>query len=309
MPERVARRYPTQPKAERKRWLAGAGSEGNETRALDDLRRLAFREGTPLVDDGSSRQQPERPALHPELIRRTALLDWFSAHRNESVVAIFAGAGYGKTTLLAQADQADTRPFAWVSLNERDNDPRVLVTHLARGLDQLDGMGDQLDGIGRTAVEALQLHPSSVSSAIVPRLEAALASIDRPSVLVLDDVHVLHDRECLNIVAALCACVRDGSQLMLAGRAEPDVGLARVRAERRLAELDRDKLALDPIEAGALLSAAGVELPAAEVDALTRRTEGWAVGLYLTALSLRRARRSESAELFRVAGHDRQVRD
>jgi LuxR family transcriptional regulator, maltose regulon positive regulatory protein len=296
MPERVARRYPTQPKAERKRRLAGAGSADYETASLDDVRGLALRGVDPLADDVSSPQRPERPALHPDLIRRAALLDWFSAHRTESVVAIFAGAGYGKTTLLAQADEEDARPFAWVSLDERDNDPRVFVTRLARGLGQLDGIGDQSAGVGRAVVEARGLRPGAVWSAVVPRLGAALGSINRPAVLVLDDVHVLRDHDCLNIVAALCACVPHGSQLMLAGRAEPDIGLARVRAERRLAELDTDKLALDPIEAAELLSAAGVDLPPADVAELTRRTEGWAVGLYLTALSLRQERLSRSGE-------------
>jgi LuxR family transcriptional regulator, maltose regulon positive regulatory protein len=272
MRERVARRYPTQPKAQRTRRLVVARSGEHDAVGRDDVRRVTGRGVDPAANDARSPVRSERPVLHPDLIRRTALLDWFSAHRTESVVAIVAGAGYGKTTLLAQADEADARPFGWVSLEERDNDPRVLATHVARGLDQLDRVGDQSGRIGR-------------------------ASINRPWVLVLDNVHVLRDRECLNIVAELCACVPHGSQLMLAGRAEPDVGLARVRAERRLAELDRDKLTLDPIEAGALLNAVGMDLPEAEVAELTRLTEGWAAGLYLTALSLCKERVSRSAEL------------
>ena len=74
---------------------------------------------------------------------------------------------------------------------------------------------------------------------------------------------------------------------MLAGREEPLLGLARLRAERRLAELGRDELAFDAVEARGLLHAAGVDLTGPEVAELTRRTEGWAAGLYLSALSLR----------------------
>jgi LuxR family transcriptional regulator, maltose regulon positive regulatory protein len=297
MPERVARRHATQSSPERKRRLFVAGSASRDATGVDDIRGMAGRGVDPVADDVRSLALSERPVLHPDLIRRTALLEWVAAHRTESVVAIFAGAGYGKTTLLAQAEEADARPFAWVSLDERDNDPLVLVRHLARGLEQLDGIGGQSGGIGQVVVETLgDAGPGAVGSAVVPRLGAALASIDRPSVLVLDDVHVLRDRDCLNVVAALCGCVPRGSQLMLAGRVEPDVGLARVRADRRLAELDRDRLALDAAEAGALLSAAGVDLPEAEVAELTERTEGWAVGLYLMALSLRRRRRSGSGE-------------
>jgi LuxR family transcriptional regulator, maltose regulon positive regulatory protein len=63
--------------------------------------------------------------------------------------------------------------------------------------------------------------------------------------------------------------------------------VSRLRAERRLAELGMDELALDPIEAGALLSSTGLDLPMPDVAELTRRAEGWAAGLYLIAVSLR----------------------
>jgi len=83
-----------------------------------------------------------------------------------------------------------------------------------------------------------------------------------------------------------------GSELVVAGRAEPQLGLPRLRAERRVAELGRHDLAFDPIVAGALLSAAGLDLTSGDVAELTRRTEGWATGLYLTALSLRETHRA-----------------
>jgi hypothetical protein len=75
------------------------------------------------VGAGSARGGQSLPFLHPDPTRRTGPLDWFPAHRAESVVAIFAPAGYGKTTLLGQATEADVRPFASVSLEGRDNDP------------------------------------------------------------------------------------------------------------------------------------------------------------------------------------------
>jgi LuxR family transcriptional regulator, maltose regulon positive regulatory protein len=133
----------------------------------------------------------------------------------------------------------------------------------------------------------LPVRPNESWTSAVPRLAAAFGSIEHPAVLVLDDVHVLNDRDCLDVLGALRAVVPHGSQLMLAGRAEPQLGLARLRAERRVAELGTDDLAFSSIEAEALLSAAGVDVAGVDVAALTRQTEGWAAGLYLTALSLR----------------------
>src|SRR5271167_4115850 len=68
-----------------------------------------------LRADGPAREGPrfsrrsERPVLHPDLVRRDGLLAWFADHRAEPVVALVAPAGYGKTTLLAQAAEADER--------------------------------------------------------------------------------------------------------------------------------------------------------------------------------------------------------
>ena len=235
----------------------------------------------------------EPPALHSDLTRRSALLNWFSAHRAEPVVAVFAPAGYGKTTVLGQAADADPRPVAWVSLKAADNDPVALVNHIAQALDRIAKVGPDV-------FKALRFPTCVLGSWTVRRLGAALASIEAGAVLVLDDVHVLHDPDCLEVVAGLCASVAEGSQLVLAGRAEPDIGFARMRTERRLAELGPNELAFDTHEAGELLRAAGVDLAESEVAGLTERTEGWAAGLYLAALPLRE-RRSGDQEAVSVS--------
>jgi hypothetical protein len=255
-----------------------------------------------LTDRGRPPPSYERAVQHGDLIRRTALLDWFTAHRTAPVVDIVAPAGYGNTTLISQAAEADKRPFACVAHQDYDNDPVVLMTHVAEGL-------GRIVGVGPAALERLRFRTSALWSTIFPRLGAAFASIKRRSVIVLDDVHLLHRRDCLDVVAALCAYVPDGSQLLLTGRAEPQLGVARVRAERRLAELGRDELALDAIEAAALLSTTGVDLPGLDVAELTRRTEGWAAGLHLSALPLRERRSVDREAVPSVSAQDGRVAD
>jgi LuxR family maltose regulon positive regulatory protein len=97
-----------------------------------------------------------------------------------------------------------------------------------------------------------------------------------------------------------------GSRVVLAGRSI-QLPLARLRASGRLVELDQEDLALTEDEAGALLRAAGVDIPAADVAELERRTEGWAAGLYLAAVSLRAGRGRPAVETF--GGDDRYVAD
>jgi LuxR family transcriptional regulator, maltose regulon positive regulatory protein len=101
-------------------------------------------------------------------------------------VTVVAPAGYGKTTLLALWAAADDRPFAWLSLDAYDNDPIILLTHLAVALDRISplpaGVFDALRSVG-----------VSVPGTVVPRLGSALAGLPREVVLVLDDVHHLQD--------------------------------------------------------------------------------------------------------------------
>jgi LuxR family transcriptional regulator, maltose regulon positive regulatory protein len=135
--------------------------------------------------------------------------------------------------------------------------------------------------------DVLASAASSVPGAVMPRLGSAFAAMTTPVVLVLDDVHLLHNRECRSALSVLADHVPSGSRLVLAGRTEPPVRVARLRAEGRILEIGRADLSLTREEAARLLREAEVTLDEDDVTELHRRTEGWAVGLYLAALALR----------------------
>jgi len=216
----------------------------------------------------------------PGLVSRGNLLDQLEASAATSVVAICAPAGYGKTVLAAEWAERDSRPFVWLSIDRHDNDPAVLLTYLAVGL-------DRVEPIDPAVLDALASRGASITHTVVPPLATALSSRALPVVVVLDDVHLLSDQEGLDAVAVLVDHLAQGSQLAVISRDEPRLPLARWRAEGRLAELGPGDLAMDQQEAGRLLAAARVELPDGEVAELTRRTEGWPVALYLAALSIK----------------------
>jgi LuxR family transcriptional regulator, maltose regulon positive regulatory protein len=227
----------------------------------------------PIVE---SKLTPAPP--RPGLVSRVQLLEWLEASAATPVVAMSGPAGYGKTVLAAEWAKRDPRPFVWLSIDGHDNDPTVLLTYLAVGL-------DRVEPIDPTVLGVLASRGGSISQTVLPRLGAALASKALPVVLVLDDVDLLHDQEGLDAVAVLVDHLRPGSQLVVLSRGEPRLPVARWRAEGRLAELGPRELAMSPVEAGSLLSAVRVELADAEVEELTRRTEGWPVALYLAALA------------------------
>jgi LuxR family transcriptional regulator, maltose regulon positive regulatory protein len=93
-----------------------------------------------------------------------------------------------------------------VSVDEGDNDPRVLLSYVAQALDAVEPIDERV-------FDVLASPVSSVPGSVVPRLGAAFASMTSPVVLVLDDVHMLHNSECRAAVSALAERVPGGSQL------------------------------------------------------------------------------------------------
>jgi LuxR family maltose regulon positive regulatory protein len=231
----------------------------------------------PVFDIASSKLR--RPRLGGGAVDRSPLIDRLAEQESASIVSVVAPAGYGKTTLLSQWAERGGPAFAWVSVDERDNDPKVLLSYVAAAL-------ERVAPVDARVFEALASR-SSVPGSVVPRLASAFASMTVPVVLVLDDVHLLSNRQCRAALSVLADHVPDGSRLVLAGRDEPPLRIARLRAEDRIVEIGPGDLAFTPAEAAALLRGAGTALGTGEVAVLHRRTEGWPVGLYLAALYLR----------------------
>jgi LuxR family maltose regulon positive regulatory protein len=231
-----------------------------------------------------------QPVVPPGTVSRSSLIGRLVRDDLRPIVSVVAPPGYGKTTLLSLWAARVSQTFAWVSLDERDNDPKVLLSYVAEALDAVQPVGERV-------FEALASPVSSVPGSVVPRLGAALWSMTTPVVLVLDDVHLLRDPRCRDALSVLADHVPAGSRLVLAGRGEPPLRTARLRAEGRLLEIGPDDLALTREDAAALLRAAGLALDEDEVAELHRRTEGWPAGLYLAALYLKEGGPVETAAI------------
>jgi LuxR family maltose regulon positive regulatory protein len=221
-----------------------------------------------------------RPLMRPGTVRRSLLIERLARDDVPPIVLVVAPPGYGKTTLVSQWAERSGQPFAWVSVDEADNDPKVLLAYVAEVLDAVEPVGERVFG-------ALASPGSSVLGSVVPRLGSALASMSSPVVLVLDDVHELQDRECWAALSMLADHVPRGSRLVLASQRQPPLRVARLRAEGRVMEIGPRELSLTRQEASSLLRNAGLTLGAEDVAVLHRRTEGWPAGLYLAALYLR----------------------
>ena len=106
------------------------------------------------------------------------------------MVLVAAPAGYGKTTFLTQWEDADERPFAWISLDERYNDPVLLLGSIAAAVDEIEPLSDDV-------FAPLQSPRPDLSNVVMPRVCQALRQCERPFVIVLDDLHNVHNPEAL----------------------------------------------------------------------------------------------------------------
>jgi len=198
----------------------------------------------------------------------------------ERVVQISAPAGSGKTVLMRSwiAEASLARHVAWVTVDSEERDPRRFWISVAGAL--------RGTAAGSALVRPLTAAPDVDGWAMVERLLEDLAPLEDRLWLVIDDVHLLDSGEVLPQLELLVLHAPRELRLVLATRHDLRLGLHRLRLDGELTEIRTAHLRFSLAESRALFGAAGVELPAEALARLHGRTEGWAAGLRLAALSL-----------------------
>src|SRR5579859_5108449 len=220
------------------------------------------------------------PRPQPGFVPRQRLVEALGEGLARGRVLVCAPAGFGKTALLADWARGDGRPVAWLGLDGGDSDPARFWRYVVAALEgALPGLA------GRVG----PLPPGSFEGLVTALINELAADPGGDEVLlVLDDYHLVDSGPVHESVAFLLENLPPGLRVVVSGRSDPPLPLARLRARGQLAELRAADLRLTGEEAAALLGeAAGPSLPEATVAALVARTEGWAAGLQLAGLSLR----------------------
>ena len=245
------------------------------------------------------------PRRQRDLVARPRLSERLSRGAELALTLVSAPAGFGKTTLLTQwlaARPADRRSVAWLSLDQRDNDPGLFWTYLVGALKTA------VQGVGASALSLLQ-PPEPPGEAGLATLLNDLDTISDDVVLVLDDYHVIEARDVQDGMAFLLEHLPPQIHLVIASRADPALPLARLRGRGQLVEIRAADLRFTPTEAAAYLNEVmGLVLTAPDVTALEGRTEGWIAALQLAALSMQ-GREDIAAFIAGFAGDDRYIVD
>lgn len=243
------------------------------------------------------------PARRDQTVTRNRLVERLRAEPGVKLTVVAAPAGSGKTTLLGawREIESETHPVAWLTLDEGDNDPVVLWAYLLAAL--------------RSVIPTLELRSApevvgaaGITDSVLPELINELAAVGDVAV-VLDDFHRLSSGPARDSIVWFVEHAPSTLRLLLATRSDPGLPLATLRAHGALLELRASDLAFTSAEAGDLLNdRLSLGLQTLWIHGLVDRTEGWAAGLYLAALSLQAADDREGF-IAKFGGENRHVVD
>ena len=234
------------------------------------------------------------PIPRRQLVPRARLLRHLDGDPGSAprLILVTAPAGFGKTTLLSQWLSAEPGPaeVAWVSLDAGDSDPQVFFSHLVASTQRvLPGVGDEALGL-LEADRGTRL--AEVAASYVNDLDTVAGSL----VLALDDYHVIDSQAVHDAVAFLVENLPPGITVAMTTRVDPPLPVARMRARGELHEVRAADLRFTKDEAAAFLNdVMGLGVDGSLVEALEAKTEGWAAGLQMAALSARGRTRGATA--------------
>jgi LuxR family transcriptional regulator, maltose regulon positive regulatory protein len=250
---------------------------------------------TKLHIPGRTGTQIPRPRLSEQLTRGDGV----------PLTVISAPAGFGKSTVVTEwlASLPVDRPVrAWVSLDERDNDPATFWTYVLAAL--RTALGSDFGDATSMLLQSTQVDPDAVVATLLNEL--VLVSTD--VVLVLDDYHAIRTPEIHEGVALLLERLPRHVRVVIASRVDPPLPLGRLRVGGRVVEVRAHDLRFTPDETAAYLERDGATLSAGDVATLAERTEGWVAALQLAALSMH-GRNDISSFVNGFAGDDRFIVD
>ncbi|MCP4541042.1 MAG: helix-turn-helix transcriptional regulator [Chloroflexi bacterium] len=244
------------------------------------------------------------PSTRSELVTRPRLIERLDAGllgRNRlqkglgfarKLTLVSAPAGFGKTTLIGDWLSGDERAFAWLSLDEGDNDLTRFLTYVVAALQQID------PNLGQTIQAVLQASQPPEIEPLITSLINEIAALDTRFVFVLDDYHAIKLTTIHETVTFLLDRMPSQMHLVIATREDPPVSISRLRVRRQMTEVRAVDLRFTEKEASAFLNQAmDLNLTLEDVAALEARTEGWIAGLQLAALSIQ-GERAEGISAF-----------
>lgn len=221
------------------------------------------------------------PSVRSDFISRPRLLQQLDDGLYRKLTLISAPAGSGKTTLVSEWIATHKPSVAWLSLDEGDNDTTRFLMYFVKALQKIEV------GLGQGVLAMLKSAQQPPIESILTNLINEASTIKNNSILVLDDYHVVDSQNVDDALSFLIEHLPIHIHLVITTREDPNLPLARLRANDQLTELRITDLRFTSSEITKFFNdMMGLGLSTEEVNALENRTEGWIAGLQLAGLSM-----------------------
>ncbi|RPI27229.1 MAG: helix-turn-helix transcriptional regulator, partial [Chloroflexota bacterium] len=245
------------------------------------------------------------PAAQQSNVPRPRLVERLNGGLARKLTLLSAPAGFGKTTLLSDWARQAGRPVAWLSLAREDDDPIRFWSYFIAAVQTIH------PGLCETVQAALQASQVPPLDAVATAVINELTGLSKPFILVLDDYHSIQSDAIHNSIDYLIDHLPAQLHLVIVTREDPPLSLSRRRGRAEVSELRAVELRFTIDEVSQFLNAvAGLGLTYEEIAALDDRTEGWAVGLQMAALSMRPLDLAGKHEfIVAFSGNDRYIVD
>jgi len=221
------------------------------------------------------------PRLKSNMVFRSRLISRLEEIPKYKLTLISAPAGFGKTSVLAEWAARSESIVGWLSLDSGDNDPACFFAYLCTAFD------DMIEDGVRNAQSMLETFQPLQTLSLIAVLLNDLAKVSDPLVLILDDYQFITSKAIHEAVTYLLDHAGLNLHLVISSRADPPIQVARLRSQGELLEIRTDDLRFSLEEAAVFFNQTmKLDITTEDIQALAERTEGWAVGLQMAAISL-----------------------
>lgn len=220
----------------------------------------------------------ENSVTRPALIAR--LSEGFACNRQITLVS--APPGYGKTTLIVEWSKKSDSKFVWLTLDKGDNEPVRFFSYFIAALQQHDR---NIGFAASSLLDAPQFPPADMLTGAIVN---DIAELPERIVLVMDDFQHIHDETITEALKYLFENQPPTLHIVLITRQDPPISLARLRAKGRITEFRKEDLRFSCQESVCFIkNTMNMQLSEGWIRMLEAKTEGWAAGLQLAAISVK----------------------
>jgi LuxR family transcriptional regulator, maltose regulon positive regulatory protein len=243
------------------------------------------------------------PSAGNNTVHRPELIEKLNTGLSRKLILISAPAGFGKTTVVSDWIEQNKIPTAWFSIDKADNDPVEFLNYIIAGIQSIHST------FGQSTITLLNSPSKPSIQSIVSLLINDILHIKMNFLLILDDFHLITNRDILELVTFLLEHIPDNIHIVFLTRSDPALSISKLRSQHQLLEIRTSDLSFSANDISTLFNKKlKVKLSVEDAYSLETKTEGWIAGLQLTALSMK-GREDVSGFIQELKGDNRYIMD